>query len=102
MGRVCYTEPSAKSPVETVWKRGGRFPKNTWQSSTNQLKIPLRKAFSAVLRSSFNEEVLASSDVTVAIAAATQTSQGAAIAVFFERTSRFSLSPHLGRAPKTT
>ena len=41
--------------------------------------LPRRKVFSVVLCSSFNEEILSSSDVTDAITASTVTSSGAAI-----------------------
>ena len=70
---VCYTEPSEKPSLETVWKRAGTFKKILAGDWMNHLSIkllpkpvrrraktcfPLRKAFSAVLCSSLNEEIL--------------------------------------------
>ena len=52
------------------------------RSRRSKTFFPSRKAFSAVLCYSFNEEILSSSDITVAIAASTLNSLGAAIVVF--------------------
>ena len=80
---VCYIEPSQKPPLETVWKTVMYFQRipGRWldepllnQSLTEashrraNTSFPWRKAFSAVLCSSFNEEILSSSHVTDAVA----------------------------------
>ena len=84
---VCYTEPSGKSSVETVWKRAGTFKKYLAGLSLANFNksdqwTMAKTLFSAVLFSSFNEEIISILDITDAIAASRLTSLGAAIVVF--------------------